>query len=219
MDTQENLAKRLLYLPIDIHEKVLLWLAYRGLKPVSEITVERRGNIMSLLRRGIRRVSTYSYNSPKIKRIRKWIRDAGLFRATQPKYETSWHVGKDKDKVIESAKILRMFDYENEVKSGLLLGYPEESAKAYARNRGKSEEEVMKEMIGTGSLVYEDSYLKDKYFTPYIFYNMPRNRVVEDSKVAQKWADTIREEVPILAKWFERWEADRRKKDQKVSIE
>ncbi len=218
MDKQKELASRLLYLPLDIQEKVLLWLAYRGLKPVSEITVERRGNIMSLLRRGVKIVSTYNYNSPKIKRVRKWVRDAGLFRYAEHGHHTSWHVGKDKNNVVESTKILHKFDYENEVKSGLLLGYPEESAKAYARNRGKSENEAMKEMVGTGSLVYKDPYLKDKYYTPYLFYNMPKNRVVEDSKVAQKWADAIREEVPTLAKWFERHETERRKKDQKISI-
>lgn len=201
------MARRLLYLPLDIHEKVLLWLAYRGLKPVSEITVERRGNIMSLLRRGIRRVSTYSYNSQKTKRIRKWIRDAGLFRCAEQSNNSSWHVGKNRNNVVESAKILHKFDYENEVKSGELLGYPEESVRAYARSRDMSEKEIKKVMLGTGDLIYKNPYLKDKYYAPYIFYNMPKKRVELDSQTAKRWADTIREEVPVLAKWFEKSEA------------
>lgn len=129
-----------------------------------------------------------------------------MFSCAEEKNDTSWHVGKNKNKVVESAKIIHKFDYENEVKSGLLLGYPEESAKAYAQNRGRSEKDVMKVMVGTGSLVYKNPYLKDKYYSPYIFYNMPKSKVVEESEVAKKWADVVRKEVPLLAKWFEKSE-------------
>lgn len=197
------LASRLLYLPLDIHEKVLLWLAYKGLKPVSEITVERRGNTFALAKRGIHKESTYKYNSPNSQRIRKWIRDAGLSIAIKPKFNTSWHVGKDKDKVSLSAKIIRKLDYDNEVKTGLLLGFPEESTKGYAQDRiAKSEEEKIP-MIWPSDK-FNDPYLKDKYYTPYVFYAIRQDRVREDSQTAKLWADTIRQDIPTLAKWFEK---------------
>lgn len=214
MNTTEKLAKRLLYLPLDVQEKVLLWLAHRGLKPVSEITVERRGNIISLLRRGISKVSTYSYNSPRTKRIRKWIRDAGLYKATESKYKTSWHIGRDHNRVILSTKVLHKFNYENEVKSGVLLGYPLASAKAYAYNRNLKIGDDKIPVIYPG-YVFMDSYLKDKYYTPYIFYAIRTDCVKEDALTAKTWADAIKSDVPVLAKWFEKEVEARRKREGK----
>lgn len=206
--SQAVLAGRLLYLPLDIHEKVLLWLAYKGLKSVSEITVERRGNVFALAKRGIRKESTYKYNSPSSKRIRKWIRDAGLSIAIEPKFNTSWHIGKDRDKVSLSVKIIHKLDYDNEVKTGLLLGFPKESVKGYAKDRVAKSEKEMIPMIWPGDKC-NDPYLKNKYYTPYVFYAIRKDCVVEDSKIAQIWADTIRKEVPLLAKWFEKQEIAR----------
>ena len=90
------------------------------------------------------------------------------------------------------------------MKGGLLFGFPESSVRAYAKNRDKSETEIAQEMVGAGALVYQDPYLKDKYFTPYILYNIPKVSVRQDSQIAKKWADTIRQDVPKLASWFEK---------------
>jgi hypothetical protein len=208
METIQNkLSSRLLYLPIDLGEKVLLWLTYKGLKPISEITVSRRGNIMSLLRRGIKRKSTYDFNSSKSNRIKNWIQDAGLYFKPESENDMSWHVGKDKNKVELSTKIIRKFDYENELKSGLLFGFPEESAKAYAHNRiAKDEKQI--------PMVWPDKehYFDDKYYASYVLYNIPLEHVEKDSQTAKLWADTIRKDVPKLAKWFEKMEKNRRKK-------
>lgn len=184
-------------MPLDLHEKVLLWLAFRGLKPVSEITVHRRN--MVLLRKGIRTSSPNIKN--KIKRIKKWIQDAGMFYATEPKYETSWHVSLDKNKAKLSAKVIHKFDYKNELLSGTLFGFPKESVKAYAHNRvvkfGK------KAILMVSPYDFNHHYLKNKYYRPYAFYAIRADRVKEDSQTARLWADTIRKEVPTLAKWFE----------------
>ncbi|MFZ2202208.1 MAG: hypothetical protein WAV56_02315 [Microgenomates group bacterium] len=211
---QEELAKRLLYLSLDLHEKVLLWLAYRGLKPVSEITVERRNlpQLRRLVRQGKKIVSNYDKNSLKIKRIRKWIHDAGLFYATEPRYPSCWHIGRDKDKVKLSAKILRRFDYESEYQSGILFGFPKKSAEAYAYNRISKLKNDPVPMVRPGGQSLH-SYLRNKYYLPYIFFAIRADRIKEDSQVAKVWADTIRQEVPILAKWFEKSEFDRRKKE------
>lgn len=197
---KESLAKRLLYLPIDVGEKVLLWLTYRDLKPISEITVQRRN--FSKIRRGIKTI--FDEDHPNIKRIKKWIKDAGLFKVNEPEYKSAWHVGKDKSKVEISAKIIRQFDFESEVRTGTLFGFPKASVRAYAENRNKSDDEIENIMTGTGDLLYKDPYLKDKYFTPYIFYNMPKSKVIEESQVARNWADTIRKDIPKLADWFEK---------------
>lgn len=201
--TQERLAKRLLYLPLDIHEKVLLWLAYRGLKPVSEITVTRRNIALfrRLIRQGKKIKSTYDSNSPKTKRVRKWIRDANLFYATEPGYPIAWHIGRNNSKVRRSARLLHRFDYKSEYQSGILFGFPKESAKAYAHNRITKDEKKLIPMVSPFRA--EQSFLKNKYYKSYAFYAIRADRVEDESRVAKLWADTIRKEIPLLAKWFE----------------
>lgn len=217
-ELEKKLARRLLYLPLDVNEKVFLWLTYRGLKPVSEITVTRRN--YAVLRRLLsgknlktnEPVSDSDSNGQKIRRIRKWVKDASLFIATESKNDTSWHIGKEKDKVTLSEKILHRFDYDNEYKSGILLGYPEESVKAYAHNRVLKLGENQTPMVWPG-MKFFDPFLKDKYYTQYLFYALRADRVKTDSQVAKKWADIIRKEVPTLAKWFEKSIADERKRE------
>lgn len=207
--TQIELSSRLLYLPIDLREKVLLWLTHKGLKPVSEITTNRRGNLLTLLRRGIKRKNDYDFNSPKSQRIKKWIQDAGMYFKPELEGNMSWHVGKDKNNVELSSEIIRKFDFENELKSGLLFGFPEESAKAYANNRvAKNNEQIP--MIWPGN----EHYFKGKYFAPYVLYNVTLEHAEKDSQTAKHWADTIRKDIPKLAEWFEKDEKRRRKKQE-----
>ncbi len=209
-----------MYLSLDLQEKVLLWLTYRGLKPVSEITAEKRNKAIlrkKLLGKTFRDtfVDTYDFNSPKSQRIKRWIHEAGLVFVPEPGGELSWHVGKKADQVNLSVEIIRKFDYDNELQSGLLFGFPEESAKAYAHNREVKQDQAIP-MVGTGSLRFENPYLKDKYYTPYVLYNMPISRVEEDIQTAKLWADTIRKDVPKLAKWFENSEVRRLKKSRSI---
>ncbi len=208
----KDLAGRLLYLPLDLDEKIFLWLTFKGIKPVSEITAERRGNFFSLAKRGIHRKSKYDYNSANSRRIRGWIKDAGLVMMTNG---SEWHVGKEKNKISESLKIIRKFDYDNEIKSGLLFGFPKKSVEAYSHNRIVKENDQIP-MMGIGVEKYENKFLKDKYYTPYILYNVPLRNVEEDSLTAKKWADTIRKDIPKLAKWFEKKEVNRRKKEERA---
>jgi hypothetical protein len=200
MNTSENkLASRLLYLPLDLREKVLLWLAYRELKPVSELTV-------------IRRHRKNNENNLKIKKVKKWIKDAGLFYTNDGKNLTSGHVSKDKNKAILSAKIIHKFDYQSECQSGILFGFPKGSAEAYAFNRNIKIGEDQITVIWPGLMSYHP-YLKDKDWMPYIFYAIRGDRIEKDSEVAKLWAETIRKETPILAKWFEKAENRRRIKE------
>lgn len=198
--TQEILARRLLYLPVDLGEKVLMWLTYKELKPVSEITVIKRN--LSKLRKGIR-TNDYDFNSPKSKRIRKWLKDAGLFRVSESKYPGSWHIGKNLSEVKLSVKVIRKFDYENEILSGKIFGFPPGSVVAYAINRSLEASDPKHPVLWPGDR-FQNPYLKDKYFTPYIRYALDANRIKEDSEIAKIWADTIRKDVPTLAKWYEK---------------
>ena len=50
----------------------------------------------------------------------------------------------------------------------------------------------------------KEHYFDDKYYAPYVLYNIPLEYIEKDSQTAKKWADTIRKDVPKLAKWFEK---------------
>lgn len=217
----QQLANRLLYLPLDLDEKVFLWLTYKGLKPVSEICAEKRNHLnirkmMMYKKYREKYKSTYSFTSPKSKRIRKWIKDAGIIVMPEKQGCMSWHIGKDIEKVKLSIKILRKFDYENELKTGLLFGFPEASVKAYAKVRNETDDQIRAQMIWPGNN-YNHPYLKGKYFTHYILYAIRRDRVELDCLVAKKWADTIRHDVPKLATWFEAKEKRRTVKESRAS--
>lgn len=233
-EQQKKLASRLLYLPLDLTEKVFLWLTFKGLKPVSEITAQKRNkahNHRMMKDKKYRETykSTYDFNSQKSKRIRKWIHDAGLYAIPESKGDISWHVGKDKEKTKLSAKIIRKFDYENELKSGLLFGFPKASVKAYALERIRKGGERQIPMIWPGDKD-DNPYLKDKYFTPYVLFAIRKDKVEKDSMIAKRWADTIRQDLPKLAKWFEnrakknkertlKWEGKNKKRLNKPILE
>lgn len=201
--TSKQLASRLLYLPLDLHEKVLLWLAYKGLKPVSEITVKRRHK---------------DNKHSSAERINKWIKDANLYKTPETPGSISWHVGKNKDKVRQSAKIIRKFDIKNEYQSGLLFGYPKHSAKAYAINRNlKLGQNHIKVILPGSTFVIAE--IRNKFYAPYIFYGISEEYAKKDILVAKRWAECIKNDVPVLAKWFENNAQKQIKKEQKYKFD
>ncbi len=212
---QNNLANRLLYLPLDIHEKILLWLTYKGQKPVSEIAAHKRDKKYLCLRRLNPELAKkypqekYDYNSRNSLRIRKWLSDAGLVLITESPQDITWFISHDLEKAKAAMQSLHRFDRDNQIKTGLLFGFPRDSVIAYADCLSKTQDEIGKIMVGTGDLVLKNEYLKDKYFTPYIFYNISREKIKKDSQIAQKWADVIRKDVPKLAQWFEKSQSHR----------
>lgn len=193
MINEEDLSKRLLNLPIDLQEKVLLWLTYKGLKPVSEINAIKR------------ELADGDLNAIKDckNEVRKWIEDAGLEYSFDSKYPDSWHVGRDKSEIDLSLSTLRIFDFENQYKTGILLGYPESSAKAYAKNRVLKLTDRPVPIIWPGNFLYHQE-TKNKYFTPYIFYALSIENLENDLNVAKKWADVIRSDIPELANIYEK---------------
>jgi hypothetical protein len=207
----QKLANKLLYLPLDLNEKVLLWLAHKGIKPVSEITVERRN--LAQLRKGIRSPDL-GFDHPKIIRIKKWIQDAGLYTQIEKEYSSSWHVGKDETLVKKSEQIIRQFDYDNELESGKIFGFPKNSVKAYAHNRvAKTPSEEVK-MVPP--IDFSNQFLKDKYYTAYMMFAVDARFLEHDSQMAKLWADTIRADLPLLAKWYEAKIEKRRKRQEKM---
>lgn len=174
-DFDKKLASRLSYLPLSLSDRIYLWLTYRGIKPVSEI------------------VFIKDKRNPKTKRIIKWLKDANLYyipESTSKKNYVGLYISKDYKKVELLDKLSLKNDKKSEFIKGILYGFPKEVVKAYKTNTSAE-----------GYFLHP--YLKNKYFTPYILYSSRRDHIKEDSQTAKLWADTIRKEVPTLAKWFE----------------
>ena len=202
-----KLANRLIYLPLDPIEKVLLWLTYRHLKPVSEISVTRRKGLKNKKRPNV----AFDKNSFGVKKIKKWISDAGLVYSSEPKYPSAWHVGQNKKDVSDSVTKIRKFDYESELKTGLLFGFPIKSVQAYAKNNNLEDKNDPTNIIWPGDK-YTHSKTKNKSYTPYLIYAVSLESSEIDLKVAEEWANCIRSELPILAKWYEKKELIRKQK-------
>jgi hypothetical protein len=209
MTLQNNLANRLLYLPIDLNEKVLLWLTYKGQKPVSNIVALRRDRKYLRLKlthpemASIYKKKEFDYNSESSVRLRKWITDADLQLVTKTPPDSDWYVGKNISDVQTVANSIQIFDQDHQIITGTFLGFPQDSVIAYAQNLHKDWKIVEQMMTGTGKLLQGNDFLRNKYYTPYIFYSMTKSGVKGESQVAKRWADTIRKDIPRLAKWFE----------------
>lgn len=173
----KKLSSRLLYLSLMLSEKVYLWLTFRGIKPVSEI------------------VFIKDKRNPKAKRIIKWLKDAGLYYTPESSSKNNYvgvHISKDKKKAELLNRLSPKDDKKSAFTKGVLYGFPKKAVYASAYKTSPMSGEY-----------YANTRLKDKYFVPYMLYGSRLNHIKEDSQTAKLWADTIRKEVPTLAKWFE----------------
>ncbi len=206
-ETKNKLGNRLLYLPLDPIEKVLLWLTYRRHKSVSEISVTRRNRSKTK-----KQATTFDECSTKIQKIKNWIKDSGMVYKPEKEYPSAWHVGHNKKDVSDSATTIRKFDYDSELKTGLLFGFPIKSVQAYATNSDSKTNNKSVAIIWPG-----DKYLhpktKDESYTPYLLYAVNLESSDIDLKVAENWANCIRTELPTLAKWYEKKELIRKQKE------
>jgi hypothetical protein len=91
----------------------------------------------------------FDFDSPNSKRIKKWISDAELKILTNTPPDSDWYVGQDESDVRRVFDSIGKLDHDNQVTTGLLLGFPKESVFTYVKNLGKAWEETEKEMIGT----------------------------------------------------------------------
>ena len=177
----KTLASRLLYLPLWVGDKVELWLTYKGIKP---------GSLLSLIReKGMTQVH--------IKRIKKWLTDAGIHFQDDLGSKSGNHliISKDKKVIDQIANLKFSFESHEEdfYQLGVLLGYPPKAARAYASGN--------RELLITPN--DKDSPVKGNYETPYAQFMIRSGHEKEDIKIAKIWADTIRHDIPKLARWYE----------------
>ena len=109
--TNEDLKRSLLSLPVIILGKVELWLTYKGLKPVSAITLETNFSDLGEMQK---------------KKLKEWLKKANLYHFMDQEEDRVLHVSKRSENAELSSRILWSKNYEDIIEQGMLFGYPPE---------------------------------------------------------------------------------------------
>lgn len=171
-------SKAINYLPLNLQSRVDLFLTQNGLKSNSAIILRKPSCHFKLESYLIKNNLSYSIDS----------RDSQLY-----------FVSKNQADVNLLKSIWHQKDIESEVQKGLLLGYPNKAVSAFAKY--KDHPERGKYLSGTLSSDFPKSQLN---YWPYIGYVLRKGHEIEDSLIAQKWAQFIRQNNPTLAIWYEK---------------
>lgn len=179
---QDKLASQLTILPLWVVNKVELWLTYKGLKPVSLFSPRKKDGL----------------TAAQFNKIKKWITNAGLFIEPDPHSGDEEHfIISQNTKLLDKVKKMDFSSHalpENYHKLGVLLGYPSEATKAYAYGSSSK-------LIGaddTGSPV------RNKPESSYAQFLLRKGYEKEDIKTAKIWMNTVRHDIPKIAKEFEK---------------
>lgn len=138
----------------------------------------------------------------RLHRVLSWIKDAGLYSQLDPlaPKKNIFIVSKDPLVIRKIAK-MKPPSYDNDQKKdtydiGILLGFPPRAVKAYANSKDPSIELV--DSLGKNSPV------KNTPEALYANYGLTKGYEKEDIMVARKWMESIRTDIPKLARWYER---------------
>lgn len=100
---------------------------------------------------------------------------------------------------MELISIWNQNNQEADERKGTLLGYPKAPTQAFAKfsihqDRSKYLTSITDEDFPRGIIPH----------WPYIGYIVRKGFEVQDSEISKKWSDFIRENNPVLAKWYEK---------------
>ena len=162
-------------MPLNVQERIQLWLTHRGLKKATLITLEK---------------------NKQNQRIFKWLHDTSL--EWVQKRERIF-VSKNKLIANQLSNIWNKNNQESEYQKGILLGYPTKPSQAFAKYadnkyRGKYLVNIIDPNFPKSVIPYY----------PYIFFIVRKGKEKVDSVIAKRWAKVIRADIPKLAKWYEK---------------
>lgn len=165
---------------LSAQSKIELWLCYRDLKPVSAFPM----------------LTEYESSIVDQEKLYQWIKEAGL----QGKKDTDsrlYIVSKEEKMLDELLPIVFSNTKEDIVTKCELYGYPKETALAIYRNFSTE-----KSFLPKGVGVKKDNNF-GIYWWPYVRYVVREGHEYEDSLVAKRWSEVIKEDFPEVDKEFE----------------
>ncbi len=156
------------YLPLNILSRYELFLVLSDKKPSCSVEIKD---------------DKKSYHF----KIQQFLKNHKAYFAVDTENPALYFVSKIKENAFGLQKIWNLEGEEIEIKKGLLLGYPKEAAKAYAK--------------------YSKSPDRSKYLSlcidPYGGYMIRAGYKVEDTKISQSWRQFIEKENPKLVEWLD----------------
>jgi hypothetical protein len=214
MIDRKKLKKELMELPISLSNKVELWLLLSGFKKATEILV-----VPSLWKNN----NETKYSSPEdIKKTEAFLIKTGLFykpieridegKEKQPDNcyrkttleRTEFLLSLTPDDLDKFAQARKFLDHQA---LGNFYGFPTETVIHFALGHGiqilKGEGVNINAEPLTSPVKFREMFINE-YWYPYVQYLTRTGHELEDSQVAIKWADCIREDLPELAKEFEK---------------
>lgn len=191
MNTKEELAESLEKIPLNVG-KILLWLVYQDLKPMTTISDDFDWSQSPLADKS-------KLNLEKENKILNWLKSANIKYQYSIRFPHVLHVSKDKDILDKNAK----YESDESVVAhsfrGEAFGFGKVAAQAYAQAAQK-DPMFPNDLVIHAALVPELSKV-DWY--PYIGFLVRRNHELEDAEIAKKWAEICRMDIPEIAKQFE----------------
>jgi len=156
---------------LDPNPKIDLWLAFKGIKPVSS-------------------VYEMSNSEEFKKKLSDWCGEAGLYIEKHPN-SPNFLVGKEEKNVKELSRILFSEKEEDIVRKCELYGYPVETALATVRNFNPE-----KTTYPEGASIRSDNFEGKMPWWEYVRYVVRKGHEFDDSLVAKKWYETIKVDLP-----------------------
>lgn len=177
---ENDLKERLLNLDLISPGKMELWLTYKKAKQVSSIATKG--------------------SHPNLEGIYQWITDAGMKYKANTTYASKETpaiiVSYNPEFIKEIDERMKEHTKENTLRNGELYGYPREATEQIL-NFWQNTDPVMKSGRKLALEGFGDEFL-------YAGYMLRVGHEKEDVKPALKWAKIIREDIPELAKEFEK---------------
>lgn len=222
MIDKENLKKRLLNFPINLQDKVEIWLILRDLKPATDIFLKK-----TLINKIDRSTKVTQRN---LKIVENFLKDNNLFYKTIDQYnhgqlkikvghkyyyvnftffDKIFFVSKKEDFVESLYKawtdLRGVFEPSVNRQLGILYGFPKEAVEEYVK--AWSDPKVKSLPDNLEKAIEFHKRHKGEYWESYVSYIIRKGHDEEDTQVAKRWADCVRNEFPELALKFEKFMA------------
>lgn len=173
-------TKNINYLPLNIQSRIELYLTLNGLKPASVITI--RDN-----------------KEKNLRRVRNFLRGNHLYFSVDKKDSLQYFASLDRLTTKTICSIWNKDSEKSEIKKGNLLGYPTKAVILFV----KYSRSVDRPKFLTG--IYDKDFPRSTLdYWPYIGYIVRKGYEAEDSVIAKKWSDFIKQNNPVLARWYEK---------------
>lgn len=188
---EKKIIKKIERLPLSDHNKAVLLLTWRGLKPVSLIDVPLPGDFSESGRRLTAKLQIF------FKRI--GLHSLYQEKPNQNKVLQYIFVSRDQQLTNRSSALQGVWKEVYEEEMGRLLGYSFTAAKAYRLSREADKRGEVRTKNSPSFLWHEiPQNIREQDYMAFCWFAPSREHLTEDLKTVKQWAEEIRRLSPVL---------------------